>query len=88
MSCFRTMCKHYDVDKNGSCDLPENLCLNKSKYTSKYGYRDCVYFNDKKSALKRCTVLNCTYFGAPCEAPRLDRDGNPVMCTFYKRKDD
>lgn len=87
MSCFRIFCKHYDIDKPGCCSLSENDCVDKNKYLIKYCCNNCVNFRADKASLKRCTILKCTYLGAPCEAPRLKSNGDPVVCTFYKSND-
>ena len=86
MSCGKTTCKYYDHVINGRCTFEGNECINGSKYISMYACDDCIHFDIKAIPLKRCSVLLCTGGGAPCEHPRIKKDGTPVMCTFYKKR--
>lgn len=85
MACRRTHCKYYDRVKDGECEFEGNECVNKSKYISMYAKEDCVFFKNEQSASKRCSALVGTSYGAPCENPRIKKNGKPVECTFYKK---
>lgn len=89
MKEVRTTCKYYNEDE---CILHgEFICKKKncSEFLSKYARLNCKHFKSNESRPSyRCSILCGTGAGAPCEHPRIKRNGRPVRCTFYECKSD